>query len=283
MRKLLAATTMAAAILASGAQAADLPLKGAYPARVVQPGWTGCYSGFNSGWGWASKNAVAEQVNGGGVVIDSSTTPVDLDGWLLGVQAGCDYQLTRFGHPFWNHVVIGIQGSWSWADIKGDGSFVPLIGNPHNEGSISAKVNRIASVTGRLGWSFENISGQTFLAYFKGGVAWVHDKYNAGIICNGPGNSCNNNPSDALAGAFTQNRNGWVIGGGIEYPVRWAFWNSLLGSGWTTFLEYNHYEFGSKTFQNDATRGRDLRWNIDQKVDTVTLGMNYHFWTGPLW
>jgi len=55
--------------------------------------------------------------------------------------------------------------------------------------------------------------------------------------------------------------------------VEWAFFDN-----WSALLEYNYYDFGTKTVAFDAgiafgTTTQDIK----QQVQTVMLGLNYHF------
>jgi hypothetical protein len=96
-------------------------------------------------------------------------------GGLGGGQVGCNYQFA----PNW---VIGIEGDGEAANIKGDVtdavSFTnPLTGLPETvSGTAHAQTDWIASVTGRLGWTWDRV-----MLYAKGGGAWVGNKYSADL------------------------------------------------------------------------------------------------------
>jgi outer membrane immunogenic protein len=63
-------------------------------------------------------------------------------------------------------------------------------------------------------------------------------------------------------------RNGWTIGGGIEYMV---MRNVSLA------LEYNHYDFGTRHYDGISVGGVPLSSNVAFKLDTVMLRANYRF------
>ena len=83
--------------------------------------------------------------------------------------------------------------------------------------------------------------------------AWAGDKYHV------PG-SFAGSPYDLQA---SETRFGWTIGGGVE----WAFWQN-----WSADLEYAYYDFGNSSVSLSGVPG-----NIKQNVQTVTVGVNYHF------
>ena len=76
-------------------------------------------------------------------------------------------------------------------------------------------------------------------------------------------------------------RTGWTVGGGIE----WAFFPSA--PNWSVFVEFNHYDFGNKTFASGNVGGFTLvggalvpqsqTFSSDMRVETVKIGINYRF------
>jgi outer membrane immunogenic protein len=162
----------------------------------------------------------------------------DINGWLAGGQVGCNYQVSNF--------VFGIEGDASWADIKGSSSD-PFFGGK----TFDAKAGFIGDVTGRLGFAWDH-----GLIYGKGGVAFVHDQYDflGGLL--------------GFNASGTEDRTGWTVGGGVE----WAF-----SSAWSIKAEYLHYDFGGKDLTlTDPVNGPAL-FHVDQKIDTVKVGLNFRF------
>ena len=308
MKKILLAG-VAMGALVSAANAADMMVprpvyKASRPVAAPVPlySWTGCHVGGHIGWGWTRKDlasvnsaaAVDGEGTGGGNNNDLVSLPnrLDGDGFLGGAQAGCDYQLGFLG-GFLSNFVIGFSGSISAADINGNGNEIPLStngnGNNNNNlvtpGGLHFHEDRIESITGRLGFAL----GPRALLYVRGGWAWTHDKFDiSAVACELAGKSghCKGGPHDqALAASFIEDRHGWTIGGGIEMPV--AFLQSWLGSNWTWFVEYNHYDFGTKSEVLGGTSGpgnsgggATVDLSIKQKVDTLITGFNYRFWSG---
>jgi len=233
------------------AEAADLRAPPAYKAPVVAPGysWSGCYLGGHIGGGWARK-----QITGGVNPFFNpffSPTGVDLDGFLGGGQAGCDYQ-------FATNWVIGVEGTVSWSNLRGD---APDVLSGVDAVTYHVKTDWIATATGRMGYAWDR-----WLVYAKGGAAWAHDKYNA----------TGQDTGTLFDFGATETRVGWTVGAGAE----WAFWNN-----WSTKVEYNYLDFGGRSLQfvNTASLAFAIPApaNVDQKIHTIKLGLNYRFGGNP--
>lgn len=260
-RSLLAGVSIAALI--SVANAADLPRKAPIMAPAALPvlSWTGCYVGGNVGGGWG-KNDVTQTATAPGSSLapafsGRATTGVDTSGAVFGGQIGCDYQ-------FANRFVIGIQGMLDGTSIDGTeaDAFAGLLpGAPI--GSIGVKTKWLGSVTGRLGYSF--LQQNEALLYVKGGGAWARYETNLNNLTTNivfPGS----NP-----GTIDKTFNGWTVGAGFEYR---------FARNWSAFIEYNYYDFGEKTIWSGAGGGLTSNTiSLDPKIQTVTVGVNYRFWT----
>jgi outer membrane immunogenic protein len=261
MKKNLLAGVAGVALLASApAHAADLgrPTYKAPPPPppVVAPvpyfSWTGCYIGGHVGGGWGRKDF--SDPTGDNFADHGDVIRVDTSGFLGGGQVGCDWQFT----PNW---VIGIEGAASWADLKGDTDFVNFPVEGATE-TFHAKTDFLASVTGRIGWTWDR-----WMLYAKGGAAWSHDKYKIDgfgdvvFLCI-VGNPCTP-PFTA-----SETRTGWTVGAGVE----WAFW-----SNWSAKLEYDFYDFGSRRVTFVDSNDIPFPADVDQRIHTVKFGINYRF------
>jgi outer membrane immunogenic protein len=252
MKKLLFASVAGVALVAGApAHAADLRTRPTYdpPPPVVAPvpifTWTGCYIGGHVGGGWGRKtfsdnpDSAEFAVASGGSTPESITN--DVSGFLGGGQVGCNYQFS----PNW---LVGVEGSFSGADINGD------VVDPFNTGkTFHAKTDWLASVTGRVGWTWNR-----WMVYGKGGIAWAHDHFSA------------NDVSDNFSLLpVTETRTGWTVGAGIE----WAFLPN-----WSAFVEYDFYDFGTRT-EAFAWSPSSTNPTIDikQQVQTAKIGINYLF------
>ena len=241
----------AASLLTVSAFAADLGIPPAQPQVVIPPfTWTSCYAGVQAGGGWGKKNltdtvGILSSLPGG-----FSAANLDVNGYMLGGQFGCDYQFA----PTW---VVGIEGAALGGNIsKTENFFVP---SNSDTASLRSTTDFLASITGRIGYAWDR-----WMFYGKGGVAIVGDRYHA----------------DDLNGIYffdaTENRIGWTAGAGVE----WAFTPE-----WSVKLEYNYYGFGTKSvlFFDTTISGVNAPVNINQNIQLVTLGVNFHARSGPDW
>jgi outer membrane immunogenic protein len=143
--------------------------------------------------------------------------------------------------------VIGIEGQFAGADISGS------VASPFGLASpFYAKTDWLANLTGRVAYAWDHV-----LLYAKGGAGWADDKYSA------------------LYGSTysaSETRPGWTLGGGLE----WAFAN-----GWSAKLEYLHYDLGTRTvaFASGSATSPEF---VTQRIDTLTVGLNWRFGAGPL-
>jgi outer membrane immunogenic protein len=241
MRKFLLGTAALLA-LASPATSADIkaPVYKARPAVAPAWNWSGCFVGGHiAGLRAKSTEWIVRTPNG--AFFGQSLGGHEIDGWIGGAQAGCDYQ-------FAGGFVIGIQGDYGWADAQGSHDSALEFGVAYH-----SKVKSLASVTGRIGYAWDR-----FLGYVRGGGAWERDDYWATTII--------------LGTAYTarETRPGWTVGVGGEY----AFSNFLSG-----FVEYNYYDFGSRriTFHPQIA-GLGLAYlDIKETKSTVRLGVNFRF------
>lgn len=262
MRMLLLASS--ALVCAGSAFAADMRMPTKAPSPVAAPfSWSGCYVGAQVGYGWGQKEFSDPQLGPVdpffGFTIFTIAPPGtilqnDTNGWLAGGQLGCNYQVGNW--------VFGVEGDYAWANIDGtisDPFFANKNGDPQ---LLSAETRGLGAATGRVGYAFDR-----FLVYGKGGAAWAHDRYDAILF-------------DQLVAFFgvapptlftaSETRFGWTVGAGIEY----AFWDR-----WSVKVEYNHYEFGDRRVNLVSTAGDILPLDIEQRIDTVKIGVNYRFWT----
>ena len=251
MKKLLLAGVAVTALYAGSANAADLarPAPVYVPRPVVVPlfTWTGCYAGGNGGGLWAA-DTWTDTVFGG---FGSNTA----SGGLGGLQGGCNYQVGAW--------VFGIQGDYDWTSAKSNtaNAIIPAFfgGAPVVGLTDSTKHNTLASATGRVGYSWDR-----FLAYVKGGGAWLKSDYAFQL-----------NGLNVAADSATQS--GWTVGVGGEY----AFRNWLTG-----FVEYDYYGFSSASPAGlvcPATGGCGFVTNtigIKTNVNVVKAGINFKFGPG---
>jgi outer membrane immunogenic protein len=267
---------------------ADFPIVSAPPPRPVFT-WTGCYLGLHAGGGFGD-----QQFTGGpftnpvvpstfsapnSVSISSASVDVGTGGVLGGGQVGCDVQLSR-------NWLIGVAADGSWANISGGtqqnetigliGPITPAPTNVTSTGTLNAKTNLTATVTGRFGY----VLGPG-LFYAKGGVAWERTNYSFNGVVSTTSCSTFVAPNCTLFnptvnqffnfGTPADTRIGWTAGIGTEW---------LIGSsGWSVFGEYNFLGFGTSNLTfTDPTMG-SYNFNVRQYINEGELGFNYRF--GP--
>ena len=272
MRKLLLAGASVVVLLGGSASAADL----ARPAPVYAPpppvvaifSWTGCYVGGNGGGLWSNTDLTDNTGFFGSTGADLGSQTAN--GGLGGVQVGCNYQTGNW--------VFGIQGDYDWASATSNNNnnntfivLAPALGI--SALSASTKINSLASVTGRVGYSWGR-----FLGYVKGGGAWVKDEYSLQGTLITPFNGTQ------TIGSLTNTRGGWTVGVGGEY----AFLDWLTG-----FAEYDYYGFTSQsanfncvsatvvcTIPGTTTAVGTIPINATQHINVFKVGLNLKFGGG---
>ena len=296
MRKIILAVS-ALAISTMSASAADLAAK----ARPLPPppvpvwSWTGFYIGGHLGAGW-SRNEFSSVGNDIAVVLPPGTALGSHNGLgpLGGFQVGYNWQIPN------GPLLIGVEGDFSFADLKGDhpnsfnfalaNNFACGVENQHLCSSFASfnaqerffsKVKDTATITARIGVT----SGpqDRTLWYVKGGAAWAKTNYSdsasiSGVVCvNGPLDSACTAENRSGVASGDSSRWGWTVGTGVE----WALWDN-----WSTKIEYNFLNFDS----HDVTlRGHnefgDLSRTVrvEQQIHQLKIGLNYRFnWGAPL-
>lgn len=179
------------------------------------------------------------------VFVDDFSSPAspsdatgNLSGIVGGLQIGYNFQVDSH--------LIGIEGNFDWSEAKSSLSCFPSIG-PQN---CTVDPRWIAAITGRLG----EIVGST-LFYVKGGAAWAHDSY-----------SSMESPDTLFVAEIT--RAGWTAGAGFEH---------MFLPNWSAKVEYAYYGFPDKLISFEDGSGDSFIRTIKQNVQTVTVGINYHF------
>jgi outer membrane immunogenic protein len=234
MKKLfLSGVSVTACVLTvvSIASATDLALP-ARPYYKAPPApllfsWTGCYIGGHVGAGWDTKTTWND--------LAFDNTSYSIAGVIGGAQGGCDYQ-------FASQWVLGFEGAWSGADIRGSGA-LPDIAEP---ATFESRINSIATVTGRLGF----VPVDRWLVYFKGGGAWAHETHTLTEFGEG-------------TETVGVTRSGYTVGAGLEWGI---------ATNWTAKIEYDYMNFGSTPilFTDDQAA-------VDLKLHSVRVGINYRF------
>jgi outer membrane immunogenic protein len=221
------------------------PAVGGYKdAPYVTADWSGFYAGVNGGGGWGdSKDLIfTDTVPGTG-----NAGKFQLGGGFGGGQIGYNWQ--GIWHP---HLVLGIE-----ADIQGSGidNKFSRVASYFGSTLFDAKqdIDFFGTVRGRVGYASDG-----FLIYGTGGFAYggvrtrIH-LTNAGFT--------NNLSRDEV-------ETGFAAGGGIEYK---------FSPKWSAKVEYQFIDLGDQRLSNIASDGLTDRTKVDERLNTVRAGINYHF------
>jgi outer membrane immunogenic protein len=298
-------------LMGTQARAADMAVKAPLPAPPPVSDWSGVYFGLEGGYGWGKQNtnaissgdpftaALTQQFAGTLVFTpplffpDVALPSIKQRGWLLGGFLGAQKQ--------WGNWVLGIEGDIDGADIKGSGTLIAsfsssnqaLFTNDHaglgfpcagpcftlNQNlSISSKIDALASLRGKVGWSFS----PNWLIYGTGGAGFAHVE-NA-VVSTGTATISPSILGQCVVGACTFSPNslsntsggttlyGWAAGGGIDWKLPLN-----AGSALVFGVEYLHYGFPEQwiTISNNAGAIRAFRATED--VDAVKGRISYLF------
>jgi outer membrane immunogenic protein len=149
--------------------------------------------------------------------------------------------------------VLGIQGDFAGADIKGTSPCLVVLG-------CKTKTDWLASVTGRVG----AVVLDRGLVYAKGGAAWQNSTHSVTLPLAPP------IARDVTSREITHF--GWTIGLGTEW---------MITPNWTAFVEYNYYEFDKKnyafTINPNFLDGGTANADLKNTLSTAKVGVNYKF------
>lgn len=165
----------------------------------------------------------------------------DVNGGIYGAHAGYNYNA--------GPLVLGVEASYSAADINGSQTCLLLL-------TCARKIDAIGSLVGRLGYAVDRT-----LVYSTAGIAWADVETNV--------------TDNILGGALLSAKGdeahvGWVVGLGIEHAIA----RNIFAR-----VEYNPYDFGSETHNLGvnvlgAPTGLSIptRVELEVEVDTIRVG-----------
>jgi outer membrane immunogenic protein len=237
-RVLFGALAFAGALsIVTGAQAADLrtpppPPPPAAPVAYAPQvyNWSGIYFGGHLGGSYGS-SSWSDPFTGGNDNFNNS-------GFLGGAQVGANAQFNR--------LVLGLEGDFSWTDIKNKGT--DAIGD-----ALNTNVQWTSTVAGRVGAAFDRL-----LVYGKGGLALAQDQ---STLTDFAGTSASNSLL----------RTGWTAGAGLEYA---------FDPNWSAKLEYDYLGFGSQAMKFTTPALGTVSSNASLNVQEIKAGLNFRFGGG---
>jgi len=225
------AVALLGAVLVGGvsANAADMPVKAPiYKAPpLLMYNWTGFYLGINGGGGWGHTDWT--------YVATGNDAGHNTSGGLIGGTLGFNYQIQNW--------VLGVEGDWGWANIKGSTAC------PNPAFTCESNLSSLGTLRGRVGVALGSTGN--VLLYGTGGWAWGRlniQTVNAVLGTNGT----------------TNTPNGWTAGAGVE----WGFLPN-----WSAKLEYLYVGFGTNTYTVDTA----LLVDAKERLSVVRAGVNYRF------
>jgi opacity protein-like surface antigen len=161
---------------------------------------------------------------------------INADGVTGGGQLGYNFQ----SGPW----VYGVEADLGGMSLSGSKIDV----TPPNNRLFSSSGGIYGDMTGRLGYTFDRT-----LIYAKGGAALVDAEFKS----LGP----------VLSTTHDDTLWGWTVGGGLEHRI---------SSEWSVKLEYQHFDFGTDTFDNTPKFPQNThRLNFLPTADAIFAGANY--------
>jgi outer membrane immunogenic protein len=262
MKKSRVATAALAALIATPAMAADLPVGGAIaPSRPLEITyrWGGFYAGIHGGADWSDKDWFAPYTPTNAAVGCGAAAPLcnvaagghSSNSWLAGFQLGFNQQIGWF--------VWGAEVEQSWTDLQAS--------NPSTTpaGIAAGLVNHSrTSAVGTGGIRVGAAWGQ-MLFYVKAGGAWAFDWF----WTTAPG--CDTVTCQSLR----DTRFGGMVGAGFEFA---------FGRHWSAKVQYEHLDLvrQREPLGLTCTGCTDFDYDILQTMDLVKVGLNYSFNGNPV-
>ncbi len=152
-----------------------------------------------------------------------------------------------YNRQFSNHLVLGVEVDASFTSPT---DTARLTSEPFH-----TSFDYFATARGRVGYAVG-----TWLPYATAGLAWGRTKLNLNDV---NGDLISSTPRDHL---------GWTAGAGVEFAV---------GGNWTAKAEYAYLDLMRQTY--DLGSAGLPNANVDPKIHTFKLGMNYRLGDAPAW
>jgi outer membrane immunogenic protein len=239
MKKLLLASSALGLFFASSAAyAADMPAyKAQPPVAAAYYNWSGFYlGGFVGGsFGRTDMNSVSLGLAG--------NTDLRGAGVLGGATVGLNYQV-----GYW---VLGVEADYAWTNFNGNRTCPSTVALFSSQLTCHTRVDNIGTVAGRLGYAWDNV-----LVFAKGGGAWKRGS-----------ESITFNPTGQLFDRVTDDRSGWLVGGGLEFGFT---------PNWSAKVEYDYLDFGTKRVTGPLLP-LFFDANVKEQIHAVKFGVNYRF------
>jgi outer membrane immunogenic protein len=241
--------------LAQSASAADMRVPYRQPVPPPAPifTWTGFYIGGHGG----CAHDRMDYTPGAFRTDDLGPTTIDTangGGCYGGVQVGYNYQVASW--------VWGIEADASWGEIKSRTNLVqPERAHIDTLAQFDQKLTSFGTVRGRLGYTW-NWGATPTLWYVTGGWAWARNQL-ATTAFDGIPNGLTN----------SQTHSGWTVGTGLEVALsgNWSFKGEYL------YMDLDNKNYATALITDDGDLPGTNVANVDLKIHTVRIGLNYRF------
>ena len=281
-----AAASVALALVAGSAFAADLPSRKSAPVYVPPAPlfiWSGLYGGVNVGYGFGNGD---QDVGGMSYITPALQTfppgpgkavlafpgssafggANNMTGIVGGGQVGYNWQFSPW-------LVIGLEADIQASDVHSTVNSAGLINDPnfgpHLQSATSTKsVDWYGTVRGRIGVT---PFAPNWLIYGTGGFAYGQVNHGVGFGDNG---AFLPNLGSVGTAQFDDTKTGWTAGGGIE-------WSPMAFPAWSLKVEYLYVDLGSTNISTTGTSGGNpvfgATYSSPTRFHTVRAGLNWHF------
>lgn len=234
--------------------------------------WTGCYGGIDDGYKWGqTRLKTPAPYNLNNTVRDANartfpspaiggTESLNTDGYVLGGQVGCNYQVAP-------GLVLGLEasGTGDWAkDTTGGVLHSAVPGNESFQlGTLTTEVERTCQfrVGPHIGTTLNIGTGLSPLIYGTGGYAGAcYKTTQSGHFFNRTVTNTNVESSDFESGYF--------VGAGIDMPTPFLVPSTFVQ------IEYSHAEYMSSEV---ALAGTPTMGKLENTTDELRFGFKYLF------
>lgn len=248
MRRIVLSLLSATALGAVSANAADLPVKAPVykaPPPVVY-NWAGFYVGIEGGYAWGHSNVT--DVTGYNALSPAGDFSYNPSGGVGNIYGGYNFQFDPF--------VVGVEGEVGYFGLSGSQQYPPYVGVRGSDDSVAeTHPGWYGAITGRVGVFWDN-----FLFFAKGGYAITGIK-NSYTDTNATGTTL-------VSGTDTSDRNGWTVGGGVDY---------MFLPNWIARIEYAYYDFGTASHTATSAGGVNYTFDHSLTASVVKGGIAYKF------
>lgn len=256
------------AFLAIGAVAASSAQADGYVSvkdRYVAPTWTGCYIGYDDGYKWGRTRFSTPPTytlnNPTAAVATPSTNGIEhlhTNGFLLGGQFGCNYQIRR-------DLVIGfeVSGTRDWGKDTAPSTLTAGAAAPATVATLTTETVRTCQihVGPRIGTTIGGGTGLAAMDYGTGGYAGAcHRTSQSGAFLL----TSITNPS-VSTDSFDS---GWFVGTGIDIPTPFLMHHSFVQ------IEFTHSDYGSSSV---ALAGTTTTGRVENTTNELRFGFKYRF------